>query len=106
MFLWIELDCRRAERLNHVFPGSTPYVSDIIAVSDSGDGLDDQDLADLREFVPGRSSKKNRGTGFGLPIARRYVVAHGGSLAIDSEVGEGTTLTVSLPLEQEEAEFG
>lgn len=57
---------------------------------------------ELREFVPGRTSKKNRGTGYGLPIARRYVTAHGGSLAIDSQLGQGTTVTVTLPVEQEE----
>ncbi|MCC6910337.1 MAG: HAMP domain-containing histidine kinase, partial [Phycisphaerales bacterium] len=51
----------------------------VIKVADTGAGLDARDLADLREFVPGRTSRKNRGTGYGLPIARRYVAAHGGA---------------------------
>lgn len=74
----------------------------IITVSDTGGGLDARDLAELREFVLGRTSKKNRRTGYGLPIARRYVTAHGGSLAIDSQLNYGTTMTVILPIEQEE----
>lgn len=74
----------------------------VITVSDTGAGLDAKDLAELREFVPGRTSKKNMGTGYGLPIARRNVTAHGGSLAIDSQLNQGTTVTVTLPIEQEE----
>ncbi len=37
------------------------------------------------------------GTGLGLPITRRIVEAHGGTLAIRSREGEGTVATVSLP---------
>jgi len=77
-----------------------------IIVADTGGGLDARDLAELREFVPGRTSKKNRGTGFGLPIARRIAAAHGGALAIDSQPERGTTVTIRLPLEHEEAELG
>lgn len=82
--------------------GSTNGRSAIVTVSDSGHGLDASDLDDLREFVPGRTSKKNSGTGFGLPIARRYVAAHGGSIEIDSEPGRGTTVTIRIPLDLEE----
>lgn len=75
-----------------------------LTLRDNGAGLAEEDLRDLREFVPGRTSKKTYGTGFGLPIARRYVLAHGGSLEIDSQMGSGTTVVITLPLEQEEAE--
>jgi len=75
-----------------------------LVIRDNGAGLAAEDLRELREFVPGRTSKKSYGTGFGLPIARRYVQAHGGSLEIDSEVGSGTTVVITLPLEQDEME--
>lgn len=75
-----------------------------LAVRDTGPGLDEEDLRELRDFVPGRTSKKDCGTGFGLPIARRYVMAHGGSLTVDSRLGGGTVVTIVLPLEQEDEE--
>jgi two-component system, cell cycle sensor histidine kinase PleC len=49
---------------------------------------------------------KHDGTGFGLPTARRYIEAHGGTLDIDSQVQAGTKVRIVLPLEAwgEEAE--
>ena len=76
-----------------------------IVVSDNGSGIAAEDLLDIRRFKPGTSTKKNQGgTGFGLPTAYRYAAAHGGSLAIESEEGKGTVVTITLPLEQEEGE--
>lgn len=76
-----------------------------IVVTDNGSGIAADDLADIRQFRPGTSTKKNRGgTGFGLPTARRRAAAHGGSLSIESEDGKGTVVTITLPLEQEEGE--
>ncbi|OGV39304.1 MAG: hypothetical protein A2020_11895 [Lentisphaerae bacterium GWF2_45_14] len=69
-----------------------------IAVSDNGMGLNEDELCHVRRFVPGGTSKKMTGTGFGLPIARRKISDHGGTLEIDSEEGEETTVTVTLPL--------
>ena len=69
-----------------------------IAVSDDGMGLAAEDLREISEFIPGRTSKKNHGTGFGLPIARRNIAAHGGTIAIDSWLNQGTTVTITLPL--------
>lgn len=97
-----------ADREGALRPGSITISAEVrssdvvVTIADTGAGLDAIDLAELREFVPGRTSKKNRGTGYGLPIARRYIAAHGGSLAIDSELNQGTTITVTLPMEQEE----
>lgn len=41
---------------------------------------------------------KAKGMGFGLPICKRIVEAHGGSISVKSKVGKGTTFTVSLPV--------
>ncbi|MCG3129236.1 MAG: Adaptive-response sensory-kinase SasA [Phycisphaerae bacterium] len=70
-----------------------------IVIRDNGAGMSKEDLAQILEFLPGAKTKKNEGTGFGLPIARRSLVAHGGSLTIESEEGRGTTVTIALPLE-------
>jgi len=69
----------------------------LIVIADDGIGINADDLSELLAFVPGRISKKGNGTGFGLPIARRYVEAHGGDLLIESAEGEGTTVTMRLP---------
>lgn len=75
----------------------------VIWVKDSGKGIAQGDLIKLREFIPGGSSKRrggNRtgmGSGYGLPICRRYVDAHGGVMVIESEEGTGTCVTVRLP---------
>jgi len=40
---------------------------------------------------------KHRGTGLGLPIARRMIEAHGGQIAIDAADGGGTVVSIHLP---------
>jgi signal transduction histidine kinase len=63
-------------------------------VSDNGCGIGEEYLASLSE--PFVSSKPN-GSGLGLPIARRIVGEHGGTLDIESAAGEGTIVRVRLP---------
>lgn len=75
-----------------------------IMVGDDGMGMSKDDLADVLRFIPGGTSKKAHGTGFGLPNAWRRIIDHGGSLAIESEEDRGTTVTVSLPLDAPESE--
>lgn len=68
-----------------------------ITIRDGGMGMDADELASVLQFIPGRSSKGTLGTGFGLPIARRHIAAHGGELRIESEEDRGTVVTVALP---------
>jgi signal transduction histidine kinase len=72
-----------------------------IVVEDQGMGISVEDLEELRQFTPGKTTKRNQGTGFGLPIARRNTRAHGGELSIVSQEGVGTTVTMTLPLDRE-----
>jgi len=67
-----------------------------IIFRDDGMGLSAEELEDVQRFVPGGTSKKTYGTGFGLPTAKRKIEAHGGSLAIDTKEDEGTTVIVTL----------
>ncbi|MBE2180630.1 MAG: HAMP domain-containing histidine kinase [Chthoniobacterales bacterium] len=69
-----------------------------IVIEDNGMGMAPAELEEVRRFIPGRTSKSYLGTGFGLPIAHRTLEAHGGTLTITSQVDQGTTVTVLLPV--------
>jgi Amt family ammonium transporter len=72
-----------------------------ITVSDTGIGIARKDLARVMEpfgQVPGKASPETQGTGLGLPLTRSLVRLHGGTLVLRSEVNEGTTVTIRLPL--------
>ncbi|HET9960894.1 MAG TPA: ATP-binding protein [Nitrospiraceae bacterium] len=67
-----------------------------VIVSDTGCGMPPEDLQ--RAFQPFFTTKAvGRGTGLGLFLSREAVLAHGGDLTIESNVGKGTSVTVSLP---------
>jgi len=66
-------------------------------VADNGMGIPPDELRAVLRFVPGNTSKKATGTGFGLPIARRMIQRHGGSFAIESNEGVGTQVTITIP---------
>ena len=66
----------------------------VVAVSDDGEGMS----AETREkaFTPFFTTREE-GTGLGLPLVRRIVEQHGGSLEITSTPGKGTTVTLVFP---------
>ena len=66
-----------------------------ITVADTGRGIDHEELEHV--FKPFYTTR-HTGTGLGLPITREIVVRHGGTIAIDSTPGNGTTITLRLPL--------
>src|SRR5262249_23667580 len=71
----------------------------VIEVADKGIGIAAVDLPYLtRKFFRGRGAEKQTGSGLGLAIVQRIVSDHGGSLAFRSVVGEGTTVSVTLPI--------
>ncbi len=67
----------------------------VIGIRDTGVGIAPEDLE--RVFEPFHTSKTS-GSGLGLPVVRRIVEAHGGSVRIESRLGEGTLVEVRLPL--------
>ncbi len=72
-----------------------------IAIEDSGIGIPAQDLPRLTERffrVDKARSRELGGTGLGLAIVKHIVQAHGGSLAISSALGQGTTVRVFFPV--------
>ncbi|MFV0446022.1 MAG: ATP-binding protein [Planctomycetaceae bacterium] len=73
-----------------------------ITIEDNGIGFGEDDLRQIRQFIPGQTTLKHDGTGFGLPTAKRYIEAHGGSLEIDSQEGAGTQVRIRLPLTTDE----
>jgi signal transduction histidine kinase len=76
-----------------------------IVVEDTGMGIAEEDLQEILQFIPGKSTKRNWGTGFGLPIAKRNVALHGGSLAIESNEDKGTRVTIVLPVQQQREDW-
>jgi signal transduction histidine kinase len=67
----------------------------VLAVADTGVGMDEEALA--RVFEP-YFSTKTTGTGLGLPIARRNIELSGGTIEVQSTKGQGTIVTVRLPI--------
>jgi signal transduction histidine kinase len=73
-----------------------------VEIQDEGRGIGPSDLPKL--FTPFFRADRSRtratgGVGLGLTLARRIVDAHGGKLEVHSELGQGTTALVQLPLE-------
>ncbi len=79
-----------------------------ILVSDNGGGIASSDQAKVfdrfHRTVDGRGEDA-AAIGLGLPLARQFVEAHGGTIALESRLGEGTTVTITLPrtIEQQAA---
>lgn len=106
------------QRLNHVFMNllaNAHHATDtkgeitvrswhaqeriFISFNDTGCGIPEHQL--LRIFEPFFTTREaGRGTGLGLSISNEIIRNHGGEIRVDSEVGHGSTFTVSIPLER------
>ena len=65
-----------------------------ISVADTGTGITEEVMQKL--WIP-LFTTKQKGMGLGLPICKRIVKAHGGSISVESIPGKGSTFTVMLP---------
>lgn len=74
----------------------------VITVRDFGRGIRAEDKASIWEIMTqsDRARHEQQGTGMGLPIAQQTVLLHGGSISLESEWGQGTVVTIRLPLAQ------
>ncbi len=69
-----------------------------LAVRDTGVGIKPEALPHIFErFYQGDSARASTGTGLGLAIAKALVTGQGGTIAVESRPGQGTTVTVTLP---------
>jgi PAS domain S-box-containing protein len=66
-----------------------------IAFTDTGSGISEKVMKNLWKPL---QTTKAKGMGLGLPICKRIVDAHQGTISVKSKAGEGTTVTISLPI--------
>ena len=74
-------------------------------VSDTGIGISSEDLPRLGrpfEQIESQHSKSHQGSGLGLALSKSLIELHGGTLSIDSRLGEGTTVSFVLPISQDQ----
>ena len=68
----------------------------VIQISDTGTGIAPDRLPHLFDAY---HSFRPKGSGLGLPIVKKIVEAHSGTIKVDSEPGKGTSFTISLPIQ-------
>jgi len=66
-----------------------------VVISDTGAGIPVEQIEKVFNYY---YTTREQGIGLGLPIAHRIIEAHGGQLSLESQVGSGTTVTVTLPV--------
>lgn len=68
-----------------------------IKIIDTGIGIAEEDMPKL--FTP-LFTTKAKGQGFGLPVSKQIMEAHGGSIKVESQLGKGSTFTLKIPLDK------
>ncbi|HEY6466126.1 MAG TPA: ATP-binding protein [Candidatus Acidoferrales bacterium] len=101
------------DNANRYSPAGQPIVvsaernGDYVAVSvaDRGPGIDSLEQALIfQKFYRGKDQRYAiEGTGMGLPIAKAIVEAHGGTLTVISQLGQGSVFTFTLPIDRNRA---
>src|SRR5438105_12062351 len=75
-----------------------------ISVADTGVGIPEEDIArlfDKYEQARSRATRSEKGTGLGLYITKQLVELHDGEINVQSQVGQGSTFSFTLPLAQD-----
>ncbi len=118
--LMVEVDMHLTERvlfnlLSNAFKHTTAEDSIVVGIVPDGDKVR-LSVTDTGEGIPAdklglvfdrfyQAGDRSSGTGIGLALVKSIAQLHGGSVGVKSRVGEGTTFTVTLPLEQPGAEI-
>ncbi len=69
-----------------------------ITIRDSGSGISDLDKSTIFEsFRKGENAQGTKGLGLGLALSRHLLTLHGGTIELESTLGSGTTVTITLP---------
>ena len=68
----------------------------LIGISDTGEGMPEE--VRRRVFEPFYTTKREKGSGLGMSVSYGIIERHGGRIEVKSEVGKGTTFTISLPI--------
>lgn len=92
-------------------PGTSPETPGqvVLCVRDTGPGIAEEDVPHIfnRFWRADRSrTRSSGGSGLGLAIARQIVVAHGGTIEVQSTPGQGTTMCITLPCVVNDPTFG
>ncbi len=112
---WLNVDSRLIKRaLSNLLSNAVKYSDEgtrigvemacsgsvvTISVRDQGIGIPPEDLTHMFEvFHRAQNVGSIPGTGLGLPIVRQAIQAHGGDVAVESQVGVGTVFTMTIPL--------
>jgi signal transduction histidine kinase len=108
-------DARRLrESIEHVLRNAVSYTDEggqigltargdenatIISVRDNGPGISEADQTEVfaRFHRSGTTSRGEAALGLGLPLTRQFIEAHGGTVELQSELGKGTTVTITVP---------
>ncbi|HHW58306.1 MAG TPA: HAMP domain-containing protein [Clostridia bacterium] len=70
----------------------------VIKIKDQGHGIPKEEMPHIFDkFYRGKNSKYS-GTGLGLAISKKIIEGHGGTIAVESDVGRGSIFTIELPL--------
>lgn len=86
------LDSTRPSYINIYLERSNHYL--VVKIEDNGCGIPSKDINDI--FTP-MVTFKSYGTGLGLPISKKIIEAHNGTIEVISTEGIGTTFTITLP---------
>jgi len=69
-----------------------------VSFKDTGVGISKENMEKI--FTPFFTTRA-KGMGMGLPICKKFIEMHGGTIQVECEAGKGTTFTVKLPIQQE-----
>lgn len=91
------LDHTNAKDIIEIKCDETPVLT-TITIKDSGTGIHPQDIHYIfKRFYRSRFSKDKHGVGIGLTLSKTIIEMHGGTVAVESKLGKGTTFRVAFP---------